>query len=221
MEVRTEKSKVMTHSTNQCRHCISMNGQKLGKVTSFKYLGASLCEDDTCSAEIRIRIASAMAAMARLNRIWRFNTISFASKFKLYKSLVTSTLLYGCETWTLLAEPEKRDPGFRNQAQEKTSPHLLLGSQDQRLGAGQNQLLCESTGTSSGNCQDTETCMVLACHTPRQPLQNHPSGHPGGWATPWSAEKMLDGQNQREDIPARARTAHRGLLQNRLEEDLG
>ena len=54
-----------------------------------------------------MRIASAMAAMARLNRIWRCNTISFASKFKLYKSLVTSGLLYGCEKWTLLADSKK------------------------------------------------------------------------------------------------------------------
>ena len=34
-------------------------------------------------------------------------------------------------------------------------------------------------GTSSGNCQGMETCMVRACHMPRQPLQNHPSGHLG------------------------------------------
>ena len=66
-----------------------MTGQKLEDVTNFKYLRATLCKDGTCSAEIRIRIAPAMAAMARLNRIWRRNTISFSSKFKLYKSLVT------------------------------------------------------------------------------------------------------------------------------------
>ena len=74
------------------------------EVTSFKYLGATLCKDGTCSAEVRIMIASAMAAMARLNRIWWSNTISFASTFMLYKFLVTSILLYGCETWTLLAD---------------------------------------------------------------------------------------------------------------------
>ena len=45
------------------------------------------------------------------------------------------------------------------------------------------------------------------------------SGHLGGWATPWSAEKMLDGQHQRVNIPANARTAHKGLLQKRLEKD--
>ena len=60
----------------------------------------------------------------------------------------------------------------------------------------------------------------LVGHTPPQPLQNHPSGHLGGRAIPWSAEKMLDGQHQRVDNPAHARTVHKGLLQKRLEEDL-
>ena len=83
MEVGTEKSKIMTNSMNNISIIISMTGQELGEVTSFKYLGATLCKDGTCSAEVRIMIASAMAAMARLNRIWWCNTISFASKFKL------------------------------------------------------------------------------------------------------------------------------------------
>ena len=65
-----------------------------------------------------------MEAMAR-----RCNTISFASKVKLYKSLATS-ILYGCETWTLAL---KNDGGFPNQVHEETSPYLLLGAQDQRL----------------------------------------------------------------------------------------
>ena len=76
-------------------------------MTSFQYLGATLCKDGTCLAEICIRIASAMT-MARLNRIWWCNTISFVSKFKLYKFLVTFILLYCCETWTLLADSEKK-----------------------------------------------------------------------------------------------------------------
>ena len=58
-----------------------------------------------------------------------------------------------------------------------------LGAQDQRLGAEQDQLPCGSTGTSSGICQETDTRMVRACHTPRQPLQNRRSGRVGGWAT--------------------------------------
>ena len=68
-----------------------MYGRKFEEMAIFKYLGATLCKDGTlCSAEIHIRIVSAMAAMARLNRTWRSYTNNFRSKFKLYKSLVTS-----------------------------------------------------------------------------------------------------------------------------------
>ena len=109
-----KKSKIMTNSMNNISAGTSMNGQKLEEVTSFNYLGATLSKYGTCSAEVRIRIASAMAAMAKLNRIWQCNTISFISKFKLCKSVVTSILFYGCESWTLLADCEKKDPSFRN-----------------------------------------------------------------------------------------------------------
>ena len=63
--------------------------------------------------------------------------------------------------------------------------------------------------------------MGPACHTPRQPLQNHPPGHPEGWATPWSAEEMLDEKHQiqRVDIPAHARTNHKGLLAERTSRE--
>ena len=52
------------------------------------------------------------------------------------------------------------------------------------------------------------------------PCQNYPSGHPRRGAWLWSAEDMLDGQNQRVDVPAHARTAHMGLLQKRPEENI-
>ena len=80
----------------------------------FKYLEATLSNDRTCLAEIQMRIASTTAAMAKLNRFGRCNTISFASQFKLY-----SLLLYGCETWTLLAASEKKDPGFETKCLTK------------------------------------------------------------------------------------------------------
>ena len=73
----------MTNSTNNIDANISVDGQKLEEVTSFNYLGATLCKGGTCTTEVCSGIASAMAPMARLNRIWRCSTISFASKFKL------------------------------------------------------------------------------------------------------------------------------------------
>ena len=133
IEVNTKKSKITTNSMNNISADISMNGQKLVEVTSFKYLGATLCKDGTCLAEGSIRIASVMTAIARLNRLLQCNTISFASTFKLYKTLVTSILFFGCETWTLLANSEKKGSRFQNQVREETSLYLILGAQDQRL----------------------------------------------------------------------------------------
>ena len=62
----------MWRSTQKQAHNISadirMNVRKLEEATNFKYLGEALCKDVTCSAEIRIRIASKVIAIARLNR---------------------------------------------------------------------------------------------------------------------------------------------------------
>ena len=161
-----------------------------------------------------------MAARARLNRIWWSNTISFTSKFKVYRSLCHLhpslwlwNIDFDCWLW-------EKNPGFRNQVPEETSSHLLLGTKDQKLGAEQDPLPHGPTETSSGNCQKTETCMVWACHVPWQPAWNYPSGFCGGWAVLEQAEEMLDGQHQRVGIYAHARTAHDGLLHKRLEEDL-
>ena len=49
-----------------------------------------------------------MAAVGKLTRIWR----SFASEFQLYKSLVISILLCGCEILTLAAVSEESSLAF-------------------------------------------------------------------------------------------------------------
>ena len=108
---------------------------------------------------------------------------------------------------------------FKQSAREKFSASPTLSTRPTTgCGAISTSLLVHRT--SSSECQETETCIIQACYTPWQPLQNHLSGHLGRWAMPWLAEEMLDGQHRRVDIPAHARTAHKGLLQKRLEEDL-
>ena len=50
MEASTETSKIMINSTNNISADISMNGQELEEVTTFKYMEAILCKDGACSA---------------------------------------------------------------------------------------------------------------------------------------------------------------------------
>ena len=116
MEILSEeKSKILVNSHNQLTPTnITMNGQTLEEVKDFKYLGSFVSEDGSSTKEIKTRIGIATSAMTRLARVWRSNTISFPVKVRLYKSLVLSTLLYGCESWTLTADTERRIQSFEN-----------------------------------------------------------------------------------------------------------
>ena len=88
-----------------------MNGHQLEMVNTFKYLGSSICSDGKCKAELKIRLDMALASLSRLTVIWKSN-ISVGVKVKLYKSLVLSVVLYGCESWTLTADMERRLQAF-------------------------------------------------------------------------------------------------------------
>ena len=111
MEVSAEKTKLMTNSANGIQREMKVKGQKLGTVTSFKYLGA-VVSDDGSKPEVLSRIAQATAALTKLKPIWRDNNISLRSKVKLMRSLVISIFLNACESWTLTAELEKRTQAF-------------------------------------------------------------------------------------------------------------
>ena len=111
MEIASENTKLMTNSANGNQREIKVKGQKLGTVTSFKYLGAVI-SDDGSKPEVLSMIAQATAALAKLKPIWRDNNISLGSKMKLMRSLVISVFLYACESWALTAELQKRTQDF-------------------------------------------------------------------------------------------------------------
>ena len=118
MEISTEKSQILVNSQNNRPAKIHVKGNTLEEVDQFKYLGVTLTKDGKSTVEIKKRIGMATAAMTRLNVIWK-SSINLTIKLKLYKSLVTSILLYGCEAWTLTADLEKRICTFENKCYRK------------------------------------------------------------------------------------------------------
>ena len=69
----------MTNSANGIKREINVKGQKLGTVTSSKYLGA-VVSDDSPKPEVLSRVAQATAVLKKLKPIWRDNNISLGSK---------------------------------------------------------------------------------------------------------------------------------------------
>ena len=100
MEIGPDKTKVMTNNPNGFQREIKIKGQRLEEVENFKYLGAIISYERS-KLEILSRIAQTTATLSRLN-------ISLASKVKLMRTLILSTFLYACESWTLTAEIERR-----------------------------------------------------------------------------------------------------------------
>ena len=107
MEINAEKTKLMINNTSGINTEIKVNGQKLATVTSFKYLG-SVTTDEGSRPEILSMITKATAALTTLKPVWNDRSSSPCSKIRLMGSLVTSILMYACESRTLTAELRRR-----------------------------------------------------------------------------------------------------------------
>ena len=111
MQISAEKSKVMEMGSKE-ELDVTIDDEKLETVDQFKYLGATITDDARSVQEIKIRIAIATSSLAKLKPIWRSKNISMKTRMNLLRALVNSVFLYGCETWTLNAEMEKRISAF-------------------------------------------------------------------------------------------------------------
>ena len=81
---------------------VSIEGKQLKAVDKFRYLGSTVSDDASIDAEITARIAKATGAFGRLSkRLWKNRNIRLTTKVAVYKAAVVTSLLYGCETWTL------------------------------------------------------------------------------------------------------------------------
>ena len=80
---------------------IKIDNQILKNVDAFAYLGSTLTSNNSLDKEISNRIAKASSAFGRLRkRVWDDRGLKSETKCDVYRAVVLSALLYGCETWT-------------------------------------------------------------------------------------------------------------------------
>ena len=118
MEISAEKTKIMTNKMDGLTNDIKVKDHTLEAVTNFKYLGA-IVTDDGSKKEILSRIGQATSTLTKLKTVWKDKNISSKHKIQLLRSLVTSTFLYACESWTLTAELERRIQAFEMRCYRK------------------------------------------------------------------------------------------------------
>ena len=77
-------------------------------MNNFKYLGHTITEDGRCETEIKKRIGIAKTVFQRMKGLLTNKAIKIETRVKTIKTYVWSTMLYGCETWTITNTIQKK-----------------------------------------------------------------------------------------------------------------
>ena len=93
-----KKTKIM--STEEIEE-FEVDGEKIGVVRDFIFLGAKIEDSGSCKGEILRRLALGRAAMPGLTKIWKDKDITITTKCRIVNALVFPVVLYGCESWTI------------------------------------------------------------------------------------------------------------------------
>ena len=78
-----------------------IDGETVGKVSEFIYLGSKITVDGDCSHEIKRRLLLGRKVMTNLDSIFKGRHITLPTKVHLVKAMVFPVVMYGCESWTV------------------------------------------------------------------------------------------------------------------------
>ena len=78
-----------------------IDGETVGKVSEFIYLGSKITVDGDCSHEIKRRLLLGRKVMTNLDSIFKGRHITLPTKVHLVKAMVFPVFMYGCESWTV------------------------------------------------------------------------------------------------------------------------
>ena len=81
---------------------------------SFKYLGSTVTTENRVEEEVKLRIASAARYSWSMSKVLNSNILSRRTKLKAYRTIIRPILTYGCETWRLTKDLERKLEVFEN-----------------------------------------------------------------------------------------------------------
>ena len=94
-------------SVNPPSTTVLIDGNDVEVVDEFVYLGSLVTADNNTSSEIKRRILAGNRAFFSLRHTLRSRNIRQRTKLTIYKTLIRPVVLYGHETWTMLAEDQR------------------------------------------------------------------------------------------------------------------
>ena len=78
-----------------------IDGETMGTVTDFIFLGSKITADGDCSHEIKRCLLLGRKVMTNLDSILRSRDITLPTKVRLVKAMIFPVVMYGREGWTV------------------------------------------------------------------------------------------------------------------------
>ena len=89
-----------------------IDGEMVGTVADFIYLGSKITTDGDCSHEIKRRLLLERKVMTNLDSILKSRDITLPTEVCLVKAMVLPLVMYGCESWTIKKADHQRIDAF-------------------------------------------------------------------------------------------------------------
>jgi hypothetical protein len=102
LEVNADKTKymIMSRDRNAGRsHCMRIGNSSIERVEEFKYLGTTLTNQNSVQEEIKSRLKLGNACYYSVQNLLSSSLLSKNLKIRIYRTIILSVVLYGCESW--------------------------------------------------------------------------------------------------------------------------
>ena len=90
------------------------NNTTFERMEEFKYLGATLTNQNSILEKIKGRLKSGNVCYQSVQNQFSSRSLSKNIKIKIYRTIILPVVLYGCETWSLTLREERKLKVFEN-----------------------------------------------------------------------------------------------------------
>ncbi len=110
LEINRSKtfSMVISKKSQNPKCKIKIDGTQIKQVEKFEYLGSLITSDGKSDKEIKRRIGIAKTVFKSMSKVVSTRNINNKTKLRLIKCYIWSTMMYGCETWTISEAMKKQ-----------------------------------------------------------------------------------------------------------------
>ena len=89
-----------------------IDGETMQTVRDFIFLGSKITADGDYSHEIKRCLLTGRKVMTNLDSILKSRDITLPTKVHLVKAMVSTVVMYGCESWTIRKAGHQRIDAF-------------------------------------------------------------------------------------------------------------